>query len=166
MKEASIMTGATVGTKSKTSRADSSPFDLPNMEVPEAFRAMAGNGAAHAKDAYEKARAATDEATELLQSTYAAAAKSFTDYNLKVFEIARTNINGAFDHARELLSVQSPSEFVELSTAQARKQFELISAQNKELWALAQKVTTETAVPLTTGISKAYNKAVGPRSTS
>jgi hypothetical protein len=57
------------------------------------------------------------------------------------------------------LSVRSPSEFVELWTAQARRQFEVMSAQNKELWALAQKATAETAAPLTTGISKAYNQA-------
>ena len=158
------MTEAPAGTKSKTPRAGAAPFgapmhQMPKMEVPEAFRSMADNGAAQAKDACEKARAATEEATELMQSTYAAAAKSTADYNLKVFEIARTNINGFFDHARELLSVKSPSEFVELSAAQARRQFEMISAQNKELWALAQKATTEIAGPLTTGVSKAYNRA-------
>ena len=147
-------------TKSKTPN-----FGLPNMETPEAFRAMADNGAAHAKDICENAKAATEEATALVGNTYAAA-KGATDYNLKVIEIARTNTNRAFDHARELLSVKSPSEFIELSTAQARRQFEMISAQNKELWALAQKAMTETAGPLTTSTSKAYNKALSSRSIS
>ena len=52
------------------------------------------------------------------------------------------------------MSVKSPSEFIELATAQARKQFDVVSAQNKELWALTQKVTTETAEPIKTGIAK------------
>jgi phasin len=170
------MMTASARTKSNTARASAAPFDvpvhempnfgLPNMEVPEAFRAMADNGAAHAKDVYEKAKVATEEASELLQDTYAVAAKCTTDYNLKVIEIARTNASRAFECVRELSSVKSPSEFIDLWTAQARKQFEMISAQNKELWALAQKVTTETAGPLTTGMSKAYNKAVSPRSIS
>jgi hypothetical protein len=42
--------------------------------------------------------------------------------------------------------MKSPSEFVELSTAHARKQFEAMTAQTKELTELAQKVTTEIAV--------------------
>ena len=92
--------------------------------------------------------------------------QGYHGYNLRVIEIARTNANRAFECARELSSVKSPSEFIDLWTAQARKQFEMISAQNKELWGLAQKATTGTAVPLTTGISKAYNKAVSPRSIS
>jgi hypothetical protein len=43
------------------------------------------------------------------------------------------------------LGVKSPSEFIELSTAHARKQFEAMTAQTKELTELAQKVTTEIA---------------------
>ena len=41
--------------------------------------------------------------------------------------------------------MKSLSEFVELSTAHARKQFEAMTAQTKELTELAQKVTTEIA---------------------
>jgi phasin len=132
------MTEATTATtKAKTAKPDGSPFGLPNyeiaksdlskMEVPQAFREFAEKGVAHAKD------------------TYTTAAKGVADYHLKVIEIARTNTNTAFDHAHELLGVKSPSEFIELSTAHARKQFEAMAAQTKELTELAQKVTTEIA---------------------
>ena len=127
------------------------------MEMPEAFREMTEKGVAHAKDTYEKAKAAAEQATELLKNTYTIAAKSSTDYNLKVLEIARTNTSSAFDYAQELLGVKSPAEFVELSTAHARKQCEAMTAQTKELAALAQKVTTEIAEPLKTGVTKAFN---------
>ena len=89
---------------------------------------------------------ASEEAADLLQKTYATVAKGATDYNLKLIEIARTNTRTAFDYAHELLGVKSPSEFIELSTAQMRKQFEAITAQTKELTELAQEVTTEIAV--------------------
>ena len=46
------------------------------------------------------------------------------------------------------MTVKSLSEAVELSTAHARKQFEAVTAQTKELTALAQKVATETAEPI------------------
>ena len=134
-------------------------FDLPNMEMPEAFREMTEKGVAHAKDTYTKAKAASEEAADLLQNTYETVAKGATDYNLKLIEIVRTNTRAAFDYAHELLGVKSPSEFIELSTAQMRKQFDIASAQNNELCALAQEVATEASKPIKTGMSKALNKA-------
>ena len=55
--------------------------------------------------------------------------------------------------------MKSPSEFIELSTAQMRKQFDIVSAQNKKLFALAQEVATEATAPIKKGVSKAFNKA-------
>jgi phasin len=134
-------------------------FDLPKMEVPAAFREIAEKGVAHAQDTYEKAKAVAEEATDLLKDAYTTAAKGATDYNLKVMEIARTNANTAFDYAHELLGVKSLSELVELSTAHARKQFEAMTAQTKELTEIAQKVTTETAaLGWRHGDTKAFNK--------
>ena len=121
-------------------------LDLPTMEVPPAFRELADKGVAQARDIYEKAKAATEQATNQLKEAYTTAAKGATDYNIKVIEIARANTNTAVDNAFELLGVKSLTEFVELSTKHARKQFEVITAQTKELAELAQKVTTEITV--------------------
>ena len=63
------------------------------------------------------------------------------------------------NYARELLGVKSPAEFIELSTAHMRNQFDIASAQNKELCALAQEVASEAAEPIKTSVSKAFNKA-------
>ena len=68
-------------------------------------------------------------------------------------------MRAAFDDAHELLGVTSPSEFIELSTAQMRKQFETVSAQNKKLCALAREIATEAAGTIKTGVSKALSKA-------
>ncbi len=151
------MTEATTATtQAKTAKNSGSPFGQPNyeiptiglpeMEVPAAFRELADEGVAQARDTYEKAKAVTEKATNQLKDTYATAAKGATDYNLKVIEIARTNTKAAFDNACELLGVKSPSEFVELSTKHAHKQIEAMTAQTRELMELAQKVTTEITV--------------------
>ena len=164
------MTEATTATTQvKAAKHTGPPFGLPNseipkinlpkMEVPAAFRELAAKGVTQARDTYEKAKAATEKATDRLKDAYTTAAKGATDYNLKVIEIARTNTNTAFDNARELLEVKSLSEFVELSSAHARKQFEAMTAQTKELTELAQKVTTEIAAnDWRHGDSKASNK--------
>jgi phasin len=134
-------------------------FNPPNMEMPVAFREMAEKGVEQTRDTFAKAKIASEEAADLLENTYEAAAKRATDYNRKLIGIARTNTRAAFDHIHELLGAKSPSEFIELSTAQMRKQFELVSAQNKELCALAQEIATEAAGTIKTGISKTFNKA-------
>ena len=55
--------------------------------------------------------------------------------------------------------MKSPPELIELSTAQMRKQFEIVSAQNKELCALAQEIATEAAGTIKTSVSKVLDKA-------
>jgi phasin len=133
-------------------------FDLPKLEVPQAFRELAEKSVAQAKEAYDKVKAAAEEATDALEDTYTTAAKGASDYNLKVIEAARANTNAAFDFAREMLDVKTFSEAVELSTAHARKQFEQLSEQTKELAALAHKVANESAEPLRNSVNKTFRK--------
>src|SRR3984893_15190777 len=113
-------------------------FDIPKVEMPAAFREFAERGVAQCKDTYEKMKAAAEEATDVLETTYSTASKGASDYGMKVIETARINTNAAFDYAGELLAAKSPSEVIELSSAHARKQFEALTEQSKELGALAQ----------------------------
>jgi phasin len=133
-------------------------FDIPNVEMPAAFREFAERGVAQAKDTYEKMKAAAEEATDVLETTYSTATKGASDCGLKMIEAARVNTNAAFDFAGELMAAKTLSEMVELSSTHARKQFETLTQQSKELSALAQKVATETAEPIKSGVSKALSK--------
>jgi phasin len=133
-------------------------FDIPKVEMPAAFREFAERGVAQAKDTYEKMKAAAEEATDVLETTYSTASKGASDYGLKMIETARVNTNAAFDFYGELLTAKSLSEVFELSSAHARKQFETLTAQTKELGALAQKVAAETAEPMKSGMNKAFSK--------
>ena len=133
-------------------------FDLPKFEVPAAFREAAEKGVAQAKEGWEKMKSATEEATEVLEESYTTAAKGASEYGLKVIDAARTNTNAAFDFATEIATAKSLSELVELSTAHARKQFDTVSAQTKELSSLAQKVSADTVEPFKTGFTSAFKK--------
>jgi phasin len=158
------MMETTVTNKAKTTKHAASfeipKFGLPNTEMPEAFREIAEKGVEHVRDTNAKAKVACEQAADLLENTYTTFAKGAHDYNLKLIEMARTNTRAAFDYAHELLDVKSPSEFVELSTARTRNQLDIVSAQNKELCALAQKVATDVAEPITTGRSGASHRAL------
>jgi hypothetical protein len=73
----------------------------PLIEKRKALKCF-GSCVAQVKINYDKAKAATEEAADLLKSGYATAAKGATDYNHKVIEIARANTNTAFDYAYQL----------------------------------------------------------------
>jgi phasin len=160
---------ANTATEANTGKRSASPFGLPKgampkfdppkMEVPAAFRELAQKSVAQAKDNYEKIQTAADEITSILEQTYATAAKGVADYNLKLVEMARANSNAAFEFACGLVAMKSLPEMVELSTEQARKHFDLATAQNKELWALAERMAAESAKPISQSVSKAFNRS-------
>ena len=133
-------------------------FDLPKVEVPAAFREIAEKSVSQAKETYEKMKSAAEEATDMLEDTYATATKGASDYGLKMIEVARENTNAAFDFSTQLMTVKSLSEMVELSTAHSRKQFEAWTAQSKELVAIAQKAATDSIEPVKESFGKAFKK--------
>jgi phasin len=152
------MSEATQHSKSKKEAAPEPKFEIPHFETSAAFRDMAETTLSQVKQNYEKMKSAAEDATNLLEGTYSTMSKGATDYGLKLIETARANTNAAFDYAGELFATRSLSEMVEVSTAHARKQFDALQGQVKELTALAQKVATETAEPIKDGITKATKK--------
>jgi phasin len=133
-------------------------FEMPKLEIPAAFREFAEKGVSQAKDNWEKMKAATEEATDVLEDSYATATKGAADYGVKLIDAARTNTNAYFDFATEFMAVKSLSEAVELSTAYVRKHFDTVNSQVKDLTALAQKIATESVEPIKEGVGNAFKK--------
>lgn len=131
-------------------------FELPKIEVPEMVREIAEKGVKQAKEGYDKIKAAAEETTDLLETTYTAASKGATEFNMKALEALRANINASFDFTAAMLGTKTLAEAAEISTAHFRRQFEALTAQTKELSTLAQKIATETSEPIKTGVSKSF----------
>lgn len=158
------MTEATTTVKAKksasafeTPKLEIPNFEMPKMEVPAAFREFAEKGVSQAKDNWEKMKVATEEVTDVLETSYSTAAKGAADYGLALIDAARTNMNAAFDFASEVVAAKTLSEVMQVSTEHARKQFETATAQTKDLAALAQKVAADSVEPLKS-MSSAFKK--------
>ena len=155
---------ASVNVKSKVKPAgfegkfEMPKFEMPKLEVPAAFREIAEKSVSQAKENYEKLKAVAEEATDVMEETYSTATKGSTEYGLKLIDTARINTNAAFDFFAQFIAVKSLSEAVELSTAHARKQFEVATEQTKELTAIAHKVATDSSEPIKAGVTKAFSK--------
>jgi phasin len=142
--------------ETNTTSGGTKPTGAPTMDAAQAIREMADKGTKQAKESYETMSAATAEAANMIQNACSTAAQGTMDCNAKVLEFARTNSNAAFDYGSKLLGVKSPTEFLEASTEHARKQFEVLSEQTKELAELGQKAMRQATEPLKAGAAKAF----------
>ena len=134
-------------------------FEMPKMEVPAAFREFAEKGAIAGEGDLredEGRRRRGDRCPRgHLRHRHQGRRRLRAQ---KLIEATRVNTNAAFDFYTELMTVKSYSDVIELSTAHARKQFEAVTAQTKDLAALAQKMATETAEPIKDSVSKVFSK--------
>jgi phasin len=128
-------------------------------DVSTSTRRFAEKGAAQTKSAFNKSGAAITEGARLAENNASTALNGVREYYLKALGIVQENTDAGFDLARELASVQTPSEYVEVWSAWARSAYETLSEQTKELSALAQKVTTSSAQPLTNGLMNPLRRA-------
>jgi phasin len=138
--------------------------DMPQFEASAAqatsvMREFAEKGLCQAKDTYSKMKTAAEEATGILESSYANATKGASDYGLKMVEMARVNSNATFDFATELFGARTLAQLVEISTSHTRKQIELVTEQAKELASLAQQVATQATEPMKDGLANMVKKA-------
>src|SRR6516165_3169402 len=89
----------------------------------------------------------------LIDAYRKACGAAITRYEGQVANYAGDGLMAFFGWPRAHLS-----EVIELSSAHARKQFEALTEQSKELSALAQKVATETVEPIKSGMNRAFSK--------
>src|ERR1700676_4634536 len=129
------------------------------FEVPEQMRAFAEKGVSQARDSYAKFKDVAETHNGTIQAVFTTASKGYSEYSAKLMEMMKANTSASLDFAQELLGVKSPSEALELWTSHAKKQYETLAAQAKQLAELSQKVATETVEPIKTSASKLFKPA-------
>jgi phasin len=135
------------------------PNGTNGFALPGVFGALAEQGIARAQAGCEKIKIASEQMGEALRETYSASADSATSYGLKVLEISNANTAAAMDYFVHLLGSKSLTDIFTLSAEQARKTFDVTSAQNRELWDLAQKLATEAGEPARKHVARVFQKA-------
>jgi hypothetical protein len=108
-----------------------------------ATRNFAQRASTYAAEKIEKSKTVAEEATRVMEHSYTAASKGAVDFNVKLIDLVQENVNDAFNFARELQRVQTPTAFFEVSTAHARKQWEKVASQGQQLAGLAQKAVLD-----------------------
>lgn len=129
------------------------------MSEQDQTRKFADKSAAIANETLAKGKAVAEQSARAMEQSYSAALENMRDYNLKIIDMARANIESVFEFACQFATTKQPSDMIELWTAHAKKQLETLSEQVKELSALGQKMAGESAEQLTRGGTQAFKKA-------
>ena len=126
------------------------------FQVPEQVRAFAEKGVSQARDGYQKLKEAAESNNGALEAAYTTATKGAGDFTTKIIDIAKTNTGSALDFAQSLIGAKSLTEAFELMNAHARKQYEVLTAQSKDLTEFAQKVAADTVEPIKANAAKTF----------
>jgi hypothetical protein len=105
-----------------------------------------------------KGEAAAGQTAQAVQQSFSATLDNLREFNLKMIGMAQANAMAVFDFSRELATAKQPSDVVELWTAHAKKQFEMLSEQTKELSALGQMIAGESTEQLRRGAVSTANR--------
>ena len=142
-----------------TNATDPFSASIIPFEIPEQMRALAEKGVSQARDSYAKFKDAAETQNSTIEAVFNCVSKGASEYSAKLMEFMKTNTTATLDFAQELLAIKSPSEALELWSSHARKQFEALTAQAKELSELSQRVASETAEPIKANAAKYYKPA-------
>lgn len=129
-------------------------FGFPGIVL---FGGLSEQGVGRAQQGCEKVKAASEEMAVALRESYSSSARSATT-DSRLIEISNANTASAIDFFALLLGSKSVTDVFTLSAAQARKAFDTTSAQNKDLWELAQKLATETGEPIRKRVVKVLHQ--------
>ncbi|ODN71514.1 Phasin protein [Methylobrevis pamukkalensis] len=122
-------------------------FSMPNIEMPEAFRDMAEKSVKQAKDGYEKMRTAAEEATDMMEDQFETTRTGLVAINVKAISAAKATADATFKFATDVMSAKSISDVIAMQSAFAREQFEIASANAKEIQELVAKFASEVSEP-------------------
>ena len=123
-------------------------------DVQETLRCASQEALVQTRATYDKLKHAAEDVTDTIEASYVNVTRGFGELNQKALEGLKAQADASLEHFKALAAARSLPEAISLQTDYARKQFETLSIQMKELAALAQKVVTEATEPLKTGFDK------------
>lgn len=138
---------------------DMAKFDVANMEVPTMVRDMAEKAVSQSKDGYAKAKAAAEDSIDVVEETLETVRESTMEVQQKAVDNAKASTDAVYDFFKDMFSVKSVAEAVELQTSFARQQFEMMSAQSKDFSEMTEKAMTETFQPAKDAAEKVMKAA-------
>jgi phasin len=113
-------------------------------QIPTEMRDFAEKSVEQARKAFEGFMGAAQRAAGTVEGTAETVQTNAKDLTAKAFEAAETNVNAAFELARNLVQAKDLQEVMALQTEYLKTQFSAVQSQAKDLGALIQSATAST----------------------
>jgi phasin len=111
------------------------------------------------RETIERGVSAAEEATKVAEHSLSSSLASIRELNGKLIDMAHANADAVFDLAHELAAARAPSDLAAIWSAHARRQFELMTAQTRELTLLGQKFASRSTDPWTRSFNEVFRQA-------
>jgi len=162
-KAANAATGATKAAMQDTASAAKdmadAAFDYPKFEVPEMVRSFSEQGVNQTREAYGRMKAATEEATGVMEESMGTARETVREVQFKTLDLAKANADATFDFFRQLLAVNSVADAFQLQTSFARERFEAFVDYSKDVQPTLTRVGAEATKPAKVLFDRALSQA-------
>jgi hypothetical protein len=112
--------------------------------VNNALNALSEQNAAKAQEAWKTMHSKADELAAAVQELCRTSSAESVDYASHLVQTAQSNMNAASELISALMSAKSPSDVVTIASAHARNQLDVLTEQNRRLWAVAQRLSAAT----------------------
>ncbi|WP_417666494.1 phasin [Roseibium sp.] len=136
--------------------ADFEAFSMPKMEVPAMFREATEKSIDQAREAYAKVKTAAEDATDLMEDTFETSRQGAVEFNHKAVDVAKANTDATFSFIKDMMTVKTLAEAIELQSTFARQQFDTLSSQAKDMQEFATKLSTDVTAPVKDAFEKSF----------
>ncbi len=129
-----------------------------DARIPENLQAMAEDGVAKTREAYQKINTAAQDNAKVVEDVMLAAQAGAKAIGEKVMHNTAMNTEAAFDAAQAMARARTLPEAARLQADFMQQQFAIAGAQTKELFELSAKVTREAIESMNAAASKSFDQ--------
>ena len=128
-------------------------------EAVEATKSITDKGLEKAQAAADDTAKLATKSTKVFEETRSILNACATDWQVKMFEMTKANLDANFAFAQKLLGAASPIEAFQMQKDFAEERIATLQQQTSELGALASKVAEDVVKPAQEGIIKSFDEA-------
>jgi phasin len=128
------------------------------MNKHEPAKRFADKSKKPARETVERGASAAEDATRGAEKSFSSSLAGMRELNIKLIDMAHANAEAVFELAHEMVSAEAPSDLATIWSAHARRQFEMMTKQTRELTELGQKLAGRSTEPLKRGINDAFRR--------
>jgi phasin len=126
-------------------------------KIPETFQAMAEDGVAKTREAYQKLQCATKDNVKAVEEMVMAAQAGARVIGEKVIHNTAVNTEAAFDAAQAMARARSLPEAARLQADFVQQQWAIAGSQTKELLELSSKMARQALESMNAAATRSFD---------